>query len=82
MIPSIDTNILTRLRLSLPRLAPFLQDNVPLRQLALDSMDTLELLCAVEDEFGVALKEDEFQPQHCLQDLAHTIALKSQPTLS
>jgi acyl carrier protein len=78
MTPSIDLDILNRLRQCLPRLAPLLQENVPLRELALDSMDTVELLCAVDDEFGVTLTEDEFQPQHTLRDIAQTIASKTQ----
>ena len=78
MTPSIDIDVLNRLRLCLPRLAPLLQENVPLRELALDSMDTVELLCAVHDEFGIALTEDEFQPQHSLRDIAETIAHKTQ----
>jgi hypothetical protein len=78
MIPSTDLDVLSRLRRSLPRLAPLLQENVPLGKLALDSMDTVELLCAVDDEFGVTLTQDEFQPQQNLRDLAHTIALKTQ----
>ena len=78
MIPSIDTDILDRLRRCVPRLAPLLQENLPLRQLALDSMDTVELLCAVHDEFGVMLTQKEFQPQHCLRDIAQTIVHKTQ----
>ncbi len=78
MNPILDTDVIARLRQCLPRLANLLKENVPLRELALDSMDTVELLCAVDDEFGVRLSEDEFQPARSLREVARCIALKTQ----
>ncbi len=78
MTTLLDTDILARLRHCLPRLAPVMQEDIPLRELALDSIDTVELLCAVDDEFGVRLTQDEFQPNHCLRDVAQCIAHKTQ----
>ena len=71
-------DILPRLRRRLPRLAPALNSDAPLSELGLDSMDTVELLCAIHEEFGVRLGEDEFQPRRRLSDLAETIAAKLQ----
>ncbi len=53
--------VLPRLRRRLPRLAPHLNPDAPISELGLDSMDTVELLCAIHEEFGVRLGEDEFQ---------------------
>ncbi len=81
MTSTLEINVLARLRLCLPRLAPLLQENIALRDLGFDSMDTVELLCAIHDEFGVRLTQDEFQPQFSLRDVAHCIAHKTnQPT--
>jgi acyl carrier protein len=77
MTTLLDTEVLARLRHCLPRLAPAMQEDIPLRALALDSMDTVELLCAVDDEFGVRLTQDEFQPHLCLRDVAQSIAHRS-----
>lgn len=70
--------VLPRLRRRLPRLAPHLNPDAPISELGLDSMDTVELLCAIHEEFGVRLGEDEFQARRRLSDLAETIAAKLQ----
>lgn len=71
--------VLNRLRLSLPRLAPLLHDDVPMRELALDSMDFVELLCAVHEEFGIRLKEEDLNLRETLTTLAGRICAQTQP---
>jgi acyl carrier protein len=66
--------IIRRLRHRLPRHR--LDPETPLRSLGLDSMDTVELLCAIHEEFGVRLTEAEFPPDLRLCDLAEVIAHK------
>ncbi|MEN3939760.1 acyl carrier protein [Prosthecobacter sp. SYSU 5D2] len=65
---------LHRLRLNLPRLAPLLREDVPLNELALDSMDHVELLCAIHEEFGVRLTPAELAPGASLTSLARHIS--------
>jgi len=70
--------IAERLRLCLPRLAPELADNtVTLADLALDSMDTVELLCVVHEEFGVRLTDSEFHPGQTVGGLLAQIAQRA-----
>lgn len=69
-------DVIPRLRRRLPRLALRLEPGTPLHALGLDSMDTVELLCAIHEEFNVRLTESEFPPDQRLSDLAETIANK------
>ena len=64
-----------RLRLCLP-LFP-LGDDTPLATLALDSMDTVELLCVIHEEFSVRLTETDFHPQQTTRGLLRAIARKA-----
>ena len=63
-----------RLDLCLPRLANRLVPSARLSELALDSMDTVELLCVIHEEFGVRLTEDEFRPDQTVDGLLAVIA--------
>jgi len=51
-----------RFRRCLPRFAPEFRADTPLEELALDSIDTVELLCSIHEEFGVRLTEDDITP--------------------
>lgn len=70
MTPS---QVIHQLRLSLPRLAPLLHDDVPIRELAIDSMDFVELLCAIHEEFGIRLTESDLKPGVSLTGIAEII---------
>lgn len=71
--------IAERLQLCLPRLASqFADESATLGSLALDSMDTVEFLCVVHEEFGVRLTESEFHPQQTLGGLLASIAHRAQ----
>jgi len=72
-----SNDVIPRLKRRLPKLAPLLEPGTPLHGLGLDSMDTVELLCAIHEEFNVRLTEREFQSDQRLCDLAETIANKS-----
>jgi acyl carrier protein len=76
----IDPKIVgERLQLCLPRLAHLLADEATtLEALQLDSMDTVELLCVIHQEFGVRLTESEFHPR---QTVAGLLACIARPTL-
>jgi acyl carrier protein len=76
MTPLQETPVLSRLQQRLPRFGGHLDPDVALRELGLDSMDTVELLCAIHEEFGVSLTQTEFQPDATLHDLAALIAAK------
>ena len=78
MNATIDpSNIAERLQLCLPRLALDLTGCARVADLALDSMDTVELLCVIDEEFGVRLTEEEFNPAQTLDALLETIARKT-----
>lgn len=63
-----------RLQLCLPRLAPCLEPTAKVSDLALDSLDTVELLCVIHEEFGVRLTESEFHPTQTIGGLFAVIA--------
>ncbi|HEY3901876.1 MAG TPA: phosphopantetheine-binding protein [Chthoniobacter sp.] len=68
-------SVAKRLQLCLPRLAPQLTNPfAPLAELALDSIDTVELLCVIHDEFCVRLTESEFNPRQTVGGLLSLIA--------
>ena len=70
-------DISTRLGLCLPRLARDLRPASRLAELALDSMDTVELLCVIHAEFGVRLTEEEFHPEQTIGGLPTAISQKT-----
>jgi acyl carrier protein len=71
-------SVADRLRLCMPRLAPQLEnESDSLGDLALDSMDTVELLCVIHEEFGVRLTEDEFNLRQAIGALMTQITQKA-----
>lgn len=67
-----------QLRLCLPRLAASLRPEVVVADLALDSLDTVELLCVVHEEFGVRLSDSEFHPTQTIGGLLAVIAQRTE----
>lgn len=63
----------TQLRCCLPRFSGDWPLDTPVQELALDSMDTVELLCVIHAEFGVRLTEAEFHPHQTLRGLLAVI---------
>ena len=70
-------SIAQQLQLILPRLALNGHERDRIADLALDSMDTVEFLCVVHEEFGVRLTESDFHPQQTIGGLLATIARKT-----
>ncbi len=71
------SSIAEHLQLCLPRL-PFSQKpDTRIADLGLDSMDTVELLCVVHEEFGVRLSESDFHPEQTIGGLLSAIADKT-----
>lgn len=69
--------VANHLALCLPRLAGLFQPQVRLADLALDSMDTVELLCVIHGEFGVRLTDAEFHPEQTIGGLLTAISKKT-----
>ena len=67
--------VLRRLRRRLPDMLARAEVETSFADLGLDSIDFVELLCAVEDEFGVQLSEEELSAA-CAGDTAERIAAK------
>lgn len=75
--PAADTaidEIRQRLSLCLPHLIQPWGDHEPLERLGLDSMDTVEFLCTIHEEFGVRLAEEDFRPTQTWRGLLEAIA--------
>lgn len=66
-------SIAERLRLCLPSLALGQNRGLRIAELGLDSMDTVELLCVIHEEFGVRLTEADFQPETTIGQLLSAI---------
>lgn len=71
--------VASHLQLCLPRLASSLRPALKVSDLALDSLDTVELLCVIHEEFGVRLTETEFHPEQTVGGLFSVIAHRSTP---
>jgi acyl carrier protein len=66
--------VLERLRQRLPGPMRTAQAETLLTDLPIDSLDTVELLCLIDDEFQVRLGEGEFQGFRTVGDLADMVA--------
>ena len=58
-----------RLRACLPHTAAGADDCTPIASLGFDSLDTVEFLCAVHEEFGVRLTTSDFPSDQTLSGL-------------
>ena len=68
-----NDEILQRLSRQLPHLRTMLEPDRSLSGMQLDSIDLVELLCAVDGEFGVRLSDDDFFNSATVGDLAELI---------
>lgn len=66
--------VLERLRGRLPGAMRTAETDTLLTDLPIDSLDTVELLCLIDDEFHVRLGEGEFQSFRTVGDLADVVA--------
>jgi acyl carrier protein len=79
--PTDSAYLARRLQLCLPNLAIFDRPEIRLAELGLDSMDTVELLCVIHEEFGIRLTECDFHPAQTVGGLLAAIAAQLQPAL-
>ena len=70
--PDAD-QVFGKLQRRLPGLLPHESRQTPLRQLPMDSLDLVELLCVFEDEFGVRLSTDDFRRVETVGELTDLI---------
>jgi acyl carrier protein len=68
------TQVLERLRRRLPGPMRSAQPETLLIELPIDSLDTVELLCLIDDEFNVRIGEHDFQAFRTVGDLADVVA--------
>lgn len=61
----------------LPRLTADWREDDRLADLALDSIDTVELLCVIHEEFGVRILESDLHPGQTVGGLLAVVAEKS-----
>ncbi|HWB04400.1 MAG TPA: acyl carrier protein [Verrucomicrobiales bacterium] len=66
-----------RLQCCLPRTADGADAHSTLESLQFDSLDTVEFLCAVHEEFGVRLTSDDLFPGQTVQGLLTCIMARS-----
>jgi acyl carrier protein len=66
-------DVLRLLSRRLPHLAHLMKAEQPLRTLQLDSIDLVELLCAVESEFDVRLSDTDLESAGTVGKLAELI---------
>jgi acyl carrier protein len=71
---------LARLRRRLPDLLCSATAETAIDDLPMDSMDVVEILCAIEDEFGVSLDSDAFMKARTVGDLSMAVAKRARRT--
>ena len=72
-----EMSVAERLHLCLPRLTFVGRENYRIADLGLDSLDTVELLCVVHEEFGVRLTESDLFPEQTTAGLLAAIGRKA-----
>ena len=73
------SEVLERLRGRLPASMRAARADTLLSDLPIDSLDTVELLCLIDDEFHVRLGEGTFQSLRTVGDLANEVARCAAP---
>ena len=69
--------VLTRLRRRAPHVLAGADSQTVVDALAMDSLDLVELLCAIEEEFGVVLTGDAFAKARTVGDLLQVISKRA-----
>jgi acyl carrier protein len=67
-------DVLERLRTRFPGPLRGATADTPLANLPMDSLDVVELLCLIDDEFGVRVGQTQFQEVQTVGELAAVIA--------
>ncbi len=76
-LASASAGVLDRLRSCLPQCLHGVGPDTPLSSLGLDSLDLVELLCALEAEFHVSITLEEFESVTTAGDLAALVHRKT-----
>ena len=71
---------LTRLQRRLPHLLCNATERTRIDDLPMDSMDVIEVLCAIEDEFGISLNADVFMKARTVGNLSMPVATRARRT--
>jgi acyl carrier protein len=66
--------VLSALRRAMPHLEAALRPEIPMSQIALDSLDLVELLCVIESTFGTRIGQEDFDRAATVGDLAAIVA--------
>lgn len=66
-------DVLQRLRSRLPAAMRGARSDTLLADLPIDSLDVVELLCLIDDEFGVRFEQGEFKGFRTVGDLADMV---------
>ena len=72
--PTAADVVLDHLRARLPGPLGNARLETPLADLSIDSLDVVELLCLIDDEFDVRLEEGLFEKFRTVGDMAEAIA--------
>ena len=72
--PIAADEVLARLRQRVPHVLAGADCHTAVDALPMDSLDLVELLCAIEDEFGVLLTADAFTKARTVADLLQVIS--------
>jgi acyl carrier protein len=72
--PLTQDGVLIRLRQRLPGPLRAAAADTLLTDLPIDSLDTVELLCLIDEEFGVRFEQRLFQELRTVGDLADVVA--------
>jgi acyl carrier protein len=72
--PLTGEDVLRRLRSRLPGPMRAAGTDTLLADLPIDSLDTVELLCLIDDEFGVRFEQGQFQGFRTVGDLTDVVA--------
>ena len=75
--PTAGHVVLEHLRARLPGPLGNARLDTPLADLSIDSLDVVELLCLIDEEFGVRLEEGLFEKFRTVGDLVEAIVHRS-----
>jgi acyl carrier protein len=67
-------DVLQKLRVRLPGPMRGASADTPLTDLPIDSLDMVDLLCLIDDEFGVRFGDGQFHAARTVGDLADLVA--------
>jgi len=70
-------HVLDRLRTRLPHLRQLIRSDQPIAKLGLDSIDFVELLCVIESEFNIMVRDEDLAGAETVGMLAELICARA-----